>query len=119
MKIQNCCHNASGGDSRQSASHKRRGFEFAGWVVPSAILALLPKCPVCVAMYVALFSGVGISLTSAAFLRTSLLIVCAAALFSLALHRIYRLTLAKTPFNSHEFAYSIEREKPLLIVRKK
>jgi hypothetical protein len=63
----------------------------AGWIVSSATLVLLPKCPVCVAMYVALFSGIGISLASASILRTSLLILCVAALFYLALRGLCRL----------------------------
>jgi hypothetical protein len=40
---------------------------------------------------VALFSGVGISLASASILRTSLLILCIAALLCLALKRLFRL----------------------------
>jgi hypothetical protein len=36
---------------------------------------LLPKCPVCVAMYVALFSGIGISVATASIRWTSL-VVC-------------------------------------------
>ena len=41
--------------------------------------------------YVALFSGVGISVASASHLRTSLLVLCVAALLGLALKRICRL----------------------------
>ena len=76
---------------RRPASRWRRGGEIAGWIVPGATLALLPKCPVCVAAYVALFSGVGISIASAARLRTALLIVCVGALIGLALKRLCRL----------------------------
>ena len=62
------------------------------------MLVLLPKCPVCVAMYVTLFSGIGISLASATILRASLLILCVAALLYLALKRLCRLTAQKRRF---------------------
>jgi hypothetical protein len=48
-----------------------------------------------VALYVALLSGVGLSLASASLLRTSLLVLCVAALFYLALKRLRRLAAPK------------------------
>jgi len=95
--VQHCCHAAARDRDKapRPASHWRRGVEIAGWIVPSATLVLLPKCPVCVAVYVALFSGVGISLASASNLRTSLLILCLAALLCLSVKRLWRLASRK------------------------
>ena len=54
--------------------------EAAGWVAPGLGLALLPKCPACVAAYVAAITGAGISLPVAAQLRVGLQVLCVGAL---------------------------------------
>jgi hypothetical protein len=97
MNTRDCCHIAARDrdNAPQPAPHLRRGAEIAGWIIPSATLVLLPKCPVCVAMYVALLSGVGISVASASILRTSLLILCVTALLFLALKRLCCLATYK------------------------
>ena len=56
----------------------RRMGRLAEWsapVIPAAALALLPKCPACIAAYAALWSGIGLSLTAAAQVRTGLLLI--------------------------------------------
>lgn len=50
------------------------------WVVPAALLALMPKCPLCFAGYIALATGVGLSFTVASWLRLGLIVLCVAAL---------------------------------------
>ena len=97
MNNRHCCQTATRDSdiAPSPASRWRRGGEIAGWIIPSATLVLLPKCPVCVAVYVALFSGVGISVASATHLRTSLRILCVAALIFLALKRLWRLVFQK------------------------
>ena len=69
---------------------RRVGGELAGWILPSATLALMPKCPACVAAYVALVSGVGISMHAAAWLRSSILVACIVTLLSVAGMRLVR-----------------------------
>jgi len=51
----------------------RRAIRFIKPVLPAFLLALVPKCPFCLAAYVALGTGIGLSVASAKFLYISLL----------------------------------------------
>jgi hypothetical protein len=62
----------------------------AGWIIPSAALVLMPKCPMCVAMYVALFTGASISVASASHIRTAIGVLCIAVLFSITVRFLRR-----------------------------
>ena len=55
----------------------------AQWLVPGAVLVFMPKCPACLAGYVALWSGVGLSLSVASGIRHSLMVVSAGMLLFL------------------------------------
>jgi hypothetical protein len=81
MNARHCCKNQTrpGDNPRRPASGLRRGGELAGWIVPGVAVALVPKCPVCVAAYVAFATGIGISLPTAGYLRAMLLTVCVAS----------------------------------------
>jgi hypothetical protein len=56
---------------------------FFSWILPSAILVLMPKCPVCLAAYIALGAGIGLSLPSAENLRVGALAFSGAVLSAL------------------------------------
>jgi hypothetical protein len=58
----------------------RRGGEIAGWIIPTATLALLPKCPACLVGYIAIATGMGISFTAARYLRFGLIALSILAL---------------------------------------
>ena len=85
MKTNHCCENS------RAATFVRRFIEVAGWIVPSTILALIPKCPACLAAYIALWSGIGLSLSAAMYLRTSLLVLCVSLILFLATWNARRL----------------------------
>ncbi len=90
MSGRHCC-----GVAPAPRSLARRSLGIAGWVIPSAILALMPKCPACLAAYIAIGTGIGLSVPSAAYLRMALVILCAVSLFYLAARRVRRL-IART-----------------------
>jgi len=46
------------------------------WLLPGSLLLLMPKCPLCLAGYFALFTGLSLSIPAATFMRTSLIALC-------------------------------------------
>jgi hypothetical protein len=87
-----CCLVSSGGMEPNKAGERiaegdphrpslvRRSLALTAKAIPVAILAVLPKCPVCLAAYVAIETGIGLSLTAATYFRLSLIVACVASL---------------------------------------
>src|SRR5262245_42066669 len=85
--MKTCC--AAAGDGQLSKSLQRPR-ETLAWILPTAALLLVPKCPACVAAHVALWTGIGLSFSTAAYLRWALLLVCSASLLFLIWERLSR-----------------------------
>lgn len=54
----------------------RRSSRAASWALPSLGLALVPKCPMCIAAWLALGGSFGVSLTAASYLRSGFVWLC-------------------------------------------
>jgi hypothetical protein len=90
MKTLTCCQttasaarnvpNKAADGKTHPSSGKQRGFALAKFSLPTLILALLPKCPACLAAYIALGTGISVSIAAASFLRTLLIGICVAIL---------------------------------------
>lgn len=89
MSAHHCCKGASD-RMRPRRSIAGRSLDIAGWIIPGAVLALLPKCPACLAAYITIGTGIGLSMSTAAYLRMSLLVVCVASLLYLATRLAWR-----------------------------
>jgi hypothetical protein len=79
-----CCVPAS---HWKTPTRARRVREIFAWILPSAIVVLVPKCPACLAAYVTLGTGIGLSLSTATYLRWVLLFLCVASLLFLIVER--------------------------------
>ena len=80
-----CC-----GAARERKAIPKRAGKVRGifsWVLPSAVLVLMPKCPACLAAYVMLGTGLGLSFSTARYMRWGLLGLCITTLLFLILKR--------------------------------
>jgi hypothetical protein len=91
MSCRECCQ----GQRAQESNRRRasRWLDAVGWAVPATVLALTPKCPMCVAGYAAVLTGVGISLSMATAVRTTLIVLCAASLAVMAARALARAAI--------------------------
>ena len=90
MNSPHCCQRKlhTSRDGRQERTWLSRAREVAGWIVPGALLALMPKCPMCLVAYVALCSGLTLSVSSAHILTRTLTAVCIGTLALCVVRRV-------------------------------
>lgn len=73
----------------------RKG-EVAVWFLSGATLVLIPKCPVCLAAYIALATGIGISYSTASCLRILFVVLFVCSLTLLLAKQFKRLNSSKS-----------------------
>jgi hypothetical protein len=83
-----CCDAAS---NRKAPAWLRRARQIGAWALTSAILVLVPKCPACLAAHVTLWTGLGLSLSTATYVRWVLLFLCVASMLVLIVERLDRI----------------------------
>lgn len=100
MEIRCCCQSASPDHAAVSvpSTWASRCFDLTSGIVSLGVLILMPKCPACLAAYVALGTGIGLSFSTATYLRTAAIVICTLSLAILAAktsRRLARTILAK------------------------
>jgi hypothetical protein len=72
----------------------QRGRAAVQWLLPIVTLALVPKCPMCFAAYAAMFTGVGMTVTTATYLRQIMIALCVVSLTYMIVAAVGRRLLA-------------------------
>jgi len=57
----------------KACCQRQKSRSLAGWLLPGGLLVLMPKCPMCLAGYVAIFTGAGLSVAVAQGLRAAVI----------------------------------------------
>jgi hypothetical protein len=87
------------GDSLHRRAFVRHYFAITGWLVPTAILAFLPKCPACLAAYIAIAAGVGLSASTAKYLRVLLILSSVLCILYVARRQLLAVAWLKSHIN--------------------
>jgi hypothetical protein len=90
------------GGTRKPPTWARSCREVLAWLLPGALLMLVPKCPACLAAHVAIWTGLGLSFSTAAYLSWLLLALCCASMLYLLITRLGRTTAAYKNFSDRK-----------------
>lgn len=105
MSDHRCCNTSVGAGRKPIApptSFIRRCFDTIAWIVPGAALVLLPKCPACIAAYIAIGTGIGMSVSTATYLRMLSVVLCLTSLSYLGARRLHRFIYLRSADRSVE-----------------
>ena len=70
---------------QENTSRAKPLVELGKWAAPGAAFLLIPKCPLCIIGYVAAITGIGLSFSTAWYLRSAMIAACiAGALYLIA-----------------------------------
>ena len=96
-----CCQRKprAGDDAHQQKTWLRRVRGVVGWILPGVLLALMPKCPMCLAAYVALCTGFTMSCSSVHILMRTLTALCIGTLALCVVRRVVSCRQNKQTFN--------------------
>jgi hypothetical protein len=83
------------GGGRRSNGLLRRAWEMTQWLCPTVAMIMIPKCPMCVAADIAIFSGLGVSVKTARWIQILMLCLCGISIVYLAIRYFRRRTRAR------------------------
>jgi hypothetical protein len=83
------------GDGKRPTGLLRRAWRSIQWLFPATLLVLMPKCPLCMAAYFALFTGIGVSVSTARWIQILMLVFCLTSLAYLAVRLRHRRSKAR------------------------
>lgn len=85
----------SNDDETSLVQRRTRARMIAQLSVPGLVLALVPKCPLCLAAYVTAGTGISLSASGAGHLRTAVVCACVAALMFLTAQLLWKVNRAQ------------------------
>jgi inner membrane protein involved in colicin E2 resistance len=71
-----------------SMSNRRAVQIGAGWILPSLMLILLPKCPLCLAATISLLFGIGLSAQAASVVYGTVVALCIVTIVAFATRQV-------------------------------
>src|SRR4051812_22207376 len=78
-------------DSEQKPLILQHSLRIIRLALPGVMLVILPKCPICLGEFYCDRNGVSLSITTAAYVRLSLIILCMVSLLYLVIKRLFGL----------------------------